>query len=160
PSETWLKLSRRYASIDYPVAKHRPGEAVPDLVRDRRRVETDRGIVAFRVQLRPSSPRKSDLICTWQAHEKHEYAGGTTPPRMDASIPGFATALLIGGLLGLPSAALAKEKGTVNPKPLPPLAHPDDPKNPAKELFARRTQPTKMEARSLGFYTHGCLSGG
>src|SRR5438270_798992 len=33
-------------------------------------------------------------------------------------------------------AALAQDKGSVNAKPLPPLANPDDPKNPAKELFA------------------------
>src|SRR3954453_3312899 len=56
--------------------------------------------------------------------------------------------------------ATAQDKGTVDPKPLPPLAHPDDPKNPAKELFARRAKPADMQARSIGFYTHGCLAGG
>jgi len=55
----------------------------------------------------------------------------------------------------------AQDQGTVDPKPLPPLAKPDDPKNPAKELFARRPVATKdMQARSIGFYTHGCLAGG
>jgi penicillin-insensitive murein endopeptidase len=58
------------------------------------------------------------------------------------------------------SPAIAQDKGTVDPKPLPPLANPDDPKNPAKELFARRTKPADMSARSIGFYTHGCLAGG
>ena len=29
----------------------------------------------------------------------------------------------------------------MNPKPLPPLEHPDDPKTPAKELFGRKTAP-------------------
>src|SRR5438105_6998920 len=56
--------------------------------------------------------------------------------------------------------ALAQDKGSIDPKPLPPLAHPDDPKNPARELFARKPQPANMEARSIGFYTHGCLAGG
>src|SRR5947199_1357810 len=56
--------------------------------------------------------------------------------------------------------AAAQDKGTVDPKPLPPLAHPDDPKNPAKELFARRVKPADLAARSIGFYTHGCLAGG
>ena len=48
----------------------------------------------------------------------------------------------------------------MNPKPLAPLAHPDDPKNPARELFARKTEPLPLAARSIGFYTHGCLAGG
>ena len=48
----------------------------------------------------------------------------------------------------------------MNPKPLPPLEHPDDPKTPAKELFGRKTAPVAMEARSIGYYTHGCLAGG
>src|SRR6476620_9019844 len=33
--------------------------------------------------------------------------------------------------------ALAQDKGSVNPKPLPPLASPNDPTIGAKELFAR-----------------------
>jgi penicillin-insensitive murein endopeptidase len=48
----------------------------------------------------------------------------------------------------------------VSAKPLPPLANPDDPKNPAKELFARRPKAADMQARSIGFYTKGCLAGG
>ena len=48
----------------------------------------------------------------------------------------------------------------MDPKPLPPLEHPDDPKTPAKELFGRKTEPAKMAARSIGYYTHGCLAGG
>jgi penicillin-insensitive murein DD-endopeptidase len=75
-----------------------------------------------------------------------------------------ATALLIAGLMaGLactPHLARAQDKGTVDPKPLPPLENPNNPKNPAKELFARRLQATSGEARSIGFYTHGCLAGG
>ena len=47
-------------------------------------------------------------------------------------------ALTLGLLTAVGGAALAQDKGTVNPKPLPPLANPDDPKTPAKELFGRR----------------------
>ncbi len=56
--------------------------------------------------------------------------------------------------------AHAQDKGTTDPKPLPPLANPNDPKTPAKELFARKTAPAKLAMRSIGFYTRGCLAGG
>jgi penicillin-insensitive murein endopeptidase len=58
------------------------------------------------------------------------------------------------------AVASAQDKGSLNAPPLPPLAHPDDPKNPAKELFGRKPKPANMEARSIGFYTRGCLAGG
>lgn len=57
------------------------------------------------------------------------------------------------------SRAEAQEKGSVDPKPLPPLAHPGDPSTPAKELFGRATAPADLSARSIGFYSHGCLAG-
>ena len=57
------------------------------------------------------------------------------------------------------SVATAQDKGSVNPKPLPPLANPDDPKTPAKELFGRRATAAPLEARSIGFYAKGCLAG-
>lgn len=63
-------------------------------------------------------------------------------------------------LIATCGTAAAQDRGTVNPKPLPPLEKPDDPKTPAKELFGRKTEPVKMEARSIGYYTHGCLAGG
>jgi penicillin-insensitive murein endopeptidase len=56
--------------------------------------------------------------------------------------------------------AAAQDLGTLTPKPLPVLAHPDDPHTPAKELFGRETTPAAMPARSIGYYTHGCLAGG
>jgi penicillin-insensitive murein endopeptidase len=65
---------------------------------------------------------------------------------------------LILALAGCGTAA-AQDIGTLNPKPLPPLTNPDDPKTPAKELFGRRTQPAPLEARAIGYYTGGCLSG-
>jgi len=69
-------------------------------------------------------------------------------------------ALVIASLVGVPLTTLAQDKGSVDPKPLPPLANPSDPKTPAKELFARKPQPANLETRSIGFYSHGCLAGG
>lgn len=55
--------------------------------------------------------------------------------------------------------AAAQTPGSVNPRPLPPLANPDDPRTPAKELFGRAQNAAPMEARAVGFYSRGCLSG-
>ncbi|GIK81170.1 MAG: penicillin-insensitive murein endopeptidase [Alphaproteobacteria bacterium] len=55
--------------------------------------------------------------------------------------------------------AVAQERGTLEPAPLPPLANPADPKTPAKELFGRKAAPLPLAARSIGFYTRGCLAG-
>jgi penicillin-insensitive murein endopeptidase len=62
-------------------------------------------------------------------------------------------------VLALPAGALAQDLGTLDPKPLPPLAKPDDPSVPAKELFGRKAVPAPLEARALGWYAKGCLSG-
>lgn len=56
-------------------------------------------------------------------------------------------------------AAGAQDVGSLNSKPLPPLANPNDPKNPARELFGRKAAPAPLQARSIGFYTRGCLAG-
>jgi penicillin-insensitive murein endopeptidase len=64
-------------------------------------------------------------------------------------------------LMAACGAAAAQDLGTMEPKPLPPVEHPDDPKTPAKELFGRKTEPTKAsKPRSIGYYTTGCLDGG
>src|SRR3954454_17398066 len=63
--------------------------------------------------------------------------------------------LLIAGC----GALAAQDLGTVDPKPLPPIEHPDA-KTPAKELFGRKPTPVNLAARSIGYYTHGCLAGG
>lgn len=55
--------------------------------------------------------------------------------------------------------ALAQDKGSVNPKPLPPLANPNDPKLGAKELFARKLLPSTGPAHVIGSYTKGCIGG-
>src|SRR3954468_18376589 len=55
--------------------------------------------------------------------------------------------------------ALAQDKGSLEPKALPPLAHPDDPATPAKELFARRLLPSAQPTKVLGTYNRGCIAG-
>ncbi|MGY3404652.1 hypothetical protein ACVWZV_000765 [Bradyrhizobium sp. GM5.1] len=55
--------------------------------------------------------------------------------------------------------ALAQDKGSVNPKPLPPLANPNDPTIGAKELFARKLLPSKGPAHVIGSYVKGCIGG-
>ena len=49
--------------------------------------------------------------------------------------------------------------GSLNPEPLPPLANPDAPSTPAKELFARKPTPFPGPALSIGAYSDGCLAG-
>ena len=67
--------------------------------------------------------------------------------------------LLLLSILLSAGPASAQDKGSVNPKPLPPLANPNDPKLGAKELFARKVLPAAMPTRVIGSYTKGCLAG-
>jgi len=53
----------------------------------------------------------------------------------------------------------AQDKGSLDPAPLPPLANPNDPGLAAKELFGRSLTPADVRARSIGFYSRGCLAG-
>src|SRR5947208_6741825 len=55
--------------------------------------------------------------------------------------------------------ALAQDKGSVDPKQLPPLANPNDAKLGAKELFGRKVLPAAMPTRVVGFYAKGCIAG-
>src|SRR4051812_34664991 len=57
------------------------------------------------------------------------------------------------------SSASAQDKGSVDAKPLPPLANPNDPKIGAKELFGRKLLPAAMPTRVVGFYAKGCIAG-
>jgi penicillin-insensitive murein endopeptidase len=57
------------------------------------------------------------------------------------------------------SLASAQDKGSVDPKPLPPLANPNDPKLGARELFGRKVLPAAMPTRVVGFYAKGCVAG-
>jgi penicillin-insensitive murein DD-endopeptidase len=61
--------------------------------------------------------------------------------------------------LSMASLALAQDRGTLDPKPLPPLEHPNDPTLPAKELFARKRLPAAMPVKVIGAYNKGCIAG-
>src|SRR6184192_4857520 len=74
------------------------------------------------------------------------------------AIAACGAALALAALLA-PSSATAQDRGTLNPQPLPPLAKPDDPATPAKELFGRKSAPAPLQARTIGFYSKGCLAG-
>jgi penicillin-insensitive murein endopeptidase len=73
--------------------------------------------------------------------------------------PMVARFLLLTATMVCATAALAQDKGSVDPQPLPPLANPSDPKLGAKELFARKVLPAAMPTRVIGSYTKGCLAG-
>jgi len=49
--------------------------------------------------------------------------------------------------------------GTLNPQPLPPLANPNSPSTPAKELFGRKLTPYPGPPHPIGSYADGCLAG-
>jgi len=68
-------------------------------------------------------------------------------------------AATLAGAWLLTGSALAQDAGTLDPKPLPPLANPTDPKLPANQVFGRAMTPAEVETRSIGFYSHGCLAG-
>jgi len=74
---------------------------------------------------------------------------------MLATVRSLCFLILIGS-----APALAQDRGTLDNPPLPPLADPNSPSTPAKELFARKTKPLATSPRSIGFYSGGCLSGG
>jgi len=82
--------------------------------------------------------------------------------RWHAFVASFAsrTAILAAcALLIAASSAGAQDKGALKLEPLPPLAQPDDPSTPAKELFGRKIAPVSTAARTIGFYSHGCIAG-
>jgi penicillin-insensitive murein DD-endopeptidase len=70
-----------------------------------------------------------------------------------------ATLLLIFAAIFSTAGAVAQDKGSVDAKPLPPLANPNDPKLGAKELFGRKLLPAAMPPRVIGFYAKGCIAG-
>ncbi len=69
-------------------------------------------------------------------------------------LPPFLLAI---ALVSAPAAA--QDRGTLDPKPLPPLAHPNDPSTPATELFGRVKAAAPLPARSIGGYAKGCVAG-
>ncbi len=77
-------------------------------------------------------------------------------PRSCRIAAGFV--LAITALTTAPDAR-AQTKGTLEPKPLPPLANPNDPSTPAKELFGRKATAAQLATHSIGFYAKGCIAG-
>ncbi len=73
--------------------------------------------------------------------------------RMIAALALMSAALVVTG------PAQAQDKGSVNPKPLPPLANPNDPNIAAKELFGRKLAPAALAPQAIGFYAKGCIAG-
>jgi penicillin-insensitive murein endopeptidase len=69
-------------------------------------------------------------------------------------------AALLATMMTFVTAAAAQDKGTVNPRPLPRLANPNDPQLAARELFARKPLPAALPPRPVGFYAKGCMAGG
>src|ERR1700744_2743907 len=67
--------------------------------------------------------------------------------------------LLLPAVFAGASSVQAQDKGSVDPKPLPPLANPNDPKIGAKELFARKLLPAAMPTGVIGGYSAGCIAG-
>ena len=61
--------------------------------------------------------------------------------------------------LAAAGSSFAQDRGTLTPRPLPPLADPDDPSVPAKDLFGRRDRPAALPPRSIGGYARGCVAG-
>ena len=67
--------------------------------------------------------------------------------------------LLLSATVASATDALAQDKGSVDSKPLPPLANPNDPKLGARELFGRKVLPAATPTRVVGFYAKGCIAG-
>ena len=74
-------------------------------------------------------------------------------------IPFSAFAFALAAALGGASVALGQTPGTLDPKPLPPLANPSAPDTAAKELFGRAREAAPLSARAIGSYAKGCVAG-
>ncbi|MBM3562923.1 MAG: penicillin-insensitive murein endopeptidase [Alphaproteobacteria bacterium] len=72
----------------------------------------------------------------------------------------LCSAALALAALAMVNGALAQDKGTLDPKPLPPLANPSSPATPARELFGRAREAAPLRPDPIGFYSRGCLAGG
>ncbi len=72
-------------------------------------------------------------------------------------------ALVLATLFAVPllpiGIARAQDKGTLDTKPLPPLANPGDPNNAARDVFVRKLTAIQMPTQVIGFYAKGCIAG-
>jgi penicillin-insensitive murein DD-endopeptidase len=92
--------------------------------------------------------------------KSHGFSETMGRAREPIEMPTCLTHHVIGLMLAaVATGAAAQDKGKIEPKPLPPLEHPDDSKTPAKQLFGRATAPALGRARVEGFYSAGCLAG-
>ncbi len=73
--------------------------------------------------------------------------------------PRLILLLLISSAVVTATWARAQDRGSVDPRPLPALANPNDPTLAAKELFGRKVLPAAMPTRVVGFYAKGCIAG-
>ena len=71
----------------------------------------------------------------------------------------LARAGLVALVAALASGALAQDVGTLNPKPLPPLAHPEDPKLAGERSFRTRAEPDRTQG-ALDRILRARMSGG
>ncbi len=78
-------------------------------------------------------------------------------PILDSIIVPALGAVLLA--MATANAAWAQDKGTLDTKPLPPLANPGDPNNAARDVFGRKLAPIQMPAQVIGFYAKGCIAG-
>ena len=62
-------------------------------------------------------------------------------------------------MAGLGAPALAQDRGSMEPRNLPPLADPGDPGQPAKQVFGRALEPSAGAPHVYGFYSRGCIAG-
>jgi penicillin-insensitive murein endopeptidase len=62
-------------------------------------------------------------------------------------------------LIAAATAAAAQDGKTLRLPMRRELAHPSDRTTPAKVLFSHKRAPTSQDARSIGFYSAGCLAG-
>lgn len=76
-----------------------------------------------------------------------------------AILPLLLLSVLAAPIGELAPGAVAQDKGTLHPKPLPPLANPDDPTLAAKQLFGRKMLPATGSPYVIGFYARGCIAG-
>lgn len=108
----------------------------------------------------------SDASCKDRTSDERNPAGqsrfpATPAPRSEYSeqMNPRLILLLLPALAVGAAVALAQDKGSVEPKPLPPVVNPDDPNLGARELFARKLLPAAMPTRVIGSYVKGCIAG-
>src|SRR5581483_8973463 len=151
---------RRFADIDDDFGAHRPGHCRQKNARRAGGGERNSTHDSYPPKTASTLPfptariaRRSMLVKSGSGWFACDQGRGRTLTTMAKALIGFIL------ILSMAAPARAQDKGTLDPKPLPPLAKPDDPATPAKELFGRKSAPAPLASRALGFYAQGCLAG-